>query len=85
MKVQVLYFGELRETVGVASEVVALDLPAATVTALLHALMSRGEPWGDALSSSEPLRVAVDQEMATLRTELSDGAEVALFRPVTGG
>lgn len=84
MKVQVLYFGELRETVGMPQEPIVLDR-VMTVAELIDHLIARGTPWQDALSSAEPLRVAVNQEMACLQTSLSENAEVALFRPVTGG
>lgn len=84
MKVRVLFFGELRETVGAASELVdAADNT--TAQGLIEQLVSQGEPWAGALTSSEPLRVAVNQEMASLNTVLTEGAEMALFRPVTGG
>jgi len=85
MKVNVLYFGELRENVGCASETVRLERPEATVAQLIDTLIDRGEPWHSALASPDPLRVAVDQSMATKDTRLSDGGEVAFFRPVTGG
>lgn len=84
MKVQVLFFGELRETVGTASDVVELA-DGANVAGLIDELAARGEPWASALTSSDPLRVAVNQEMANTKTVLPDGAEIALFRPVTGG
>ena len=84
MKVQVLYFGELRETVGIASEPLELN-GSLTVTALIECLTARGEPWQSALTCADPLRVAVNQEMANMQTPLNDNAEVALFRPVTGG
>lgn len=85
MRLHVLYFGELRETLGAASEYVDVDLSTTKVIELLDTLVSRGDPWRSALTSPDPLRVAVNQEMANLQTQLTDGAEVALFRPVTGG
>lgn len=84
MKVRVLFFGEMREAVNTASD--AVDLAdGATVASLIEQLAARGEPWTSALTSSDPLRVAVNQEMANTNTVLGDGAEIALFRPVTGG
>lgn len=84
MKVQVLFFGELRETVGTPNESVELA-EAITVAHLIDQLAARGEPWQSALMAADPLRVAVNQEMANLDTPLADGVEVAFFRPVTGG
>ena len=84
MKIRVLYFGELRETIGTASESMTLT-GEATVEHLIHTLAMRGDPWLGALDSSQPLRVAVNQEMMPAETSLSEGCEVAFFRPVTGG
>ena len=84
MKVQVLYFGELRESVQTAQESTEVVV-GATVTDLIEQLKARGDPWHSALNSPDPLRVAVNQDMASLSTVLTEAAEVALFRPVTGG
>lgn len=84
MRIRVLYFGELRETVDSAGESVEVA-DGASVAELINHLGKRGEPWQSALTSSEPLRVAVNHEMANLQAVLADNAEVALFRPVTGG
>jgi molybdopterin synthase sulfur carrier subunit len=85
MKVNVLFFGELRETLGTAAQTVEVTASAVTVTTLIDTLSAQGQPWQSALTSPEPLRIAVNQEMAHAQTPLADGAEVALFRPVTGG
>jgi molybdopterin converting factor subunit 1 len=85
MKIQVLYFGELREAVNTHIETVEIDQEMPRVVHLIDYLAVRGEPWQSALKSPDPLRVAVNQEMGGLDTLLIDGAEVALFRPVTGG
>lgn len=84
MKIKVLYFGELRESVDTAQEATEV-VSGSTVSDLIEQLKSRGEPWQSALSSPDPLRVAVNQDMASPNTVLTEGAEVALFRPVTGG
>ena len=85
MRIEILYFGELRETVNIAREMIALTSSHTTVASLIDYLSQRGEPWQSALTSSEPLRIAVNQEMGDKQSKLSDGAEVAFFRPVTGG
>ncbi len=85
MKVNVLFFGELRETLGTAAQTVEVTASSVTVTTLIDTLSAQGQPWQSALTSPEPLRIAVNQEMAHAQTPLADGAEVALFRPVTGG
>lgn len=84
MKINVLYFGELRESVDTAEQAIELA-SGSTVTDLIEYLKTRGEPWQSALTSPDPLRVAVNKDMASVATVLTEGAEVALFRPVTGG
>lgn len=84
MKITVLYFGELRESVQTAVETTDVA-DGATVTTLIEQLKTRGDRWHQALTTPDPLRVAVNQDMAQLDTVLAEGAEVALFRPVTGG
>ncbi|WP_440029586.1 molybdopterin converting factor subunit 1 [Chromobacterium amazonense] len=83
MKLNLLYFSRLRETLGVESE--QLDSEAATVAELLAQLRQRGQVWTQELSMDKVFRVAVNQEMAGLDTPLADGDEVAVFPPVTGG
>jgi molybdopterin synthase sulfur carrier subunit len=84
MKFNVLYLARLREAFGRREE--PLELPAgATVRDLIDTLQSRGGPWATELASGRAVRVAVNQEMSPASTPLSDGDEVALFPPVTGG
>ncbi|MFY9347200.1 MAG: MoaD/ThiS family protein [Orrella sp.] len=84
MKIRILYFGELREQVGVHEESVDLVAATRTVSDLINELTARGSVWASALQT-DPLRIAVNQEMASLEAVLSPNCEVALFRPVTGG
>ncbi len=84
MKIRILYFGELREQVGAQEESVELSATTRTVSDLIVELTTRGSQWADALQT-DPLRIAVNQEMVSLETVLSPNCEVALFRPVTGG
>jgi molybdopterin synthase sulfur carrier subunit len=79
--IELLYFARLREALGTGGE--QFDGTPATVADLLHELKGRGEPWSQALSGK--VLVAVNQEMALPDTRLSDGDEVGLFPPVTGG
>ncbi|AXE29911.1 molybdopterin converting factor subunit 1 [Chromobacterium phragmitis] len=83
MKLNLLYFARLRETLGVESE--QLESEAATVAELLAELRQRGQVWTLELAPNKVFRVAVNQEMASLETSLADGDEVAVFPPVTGG
>ncbi|MEO7760312.1 MAG: MoaD/ThiS family protein [Casimicrobiaceae bacterium] len=84
MRLKVLYLARLRDVLGRGSE--ELDVPAAsTVGALIDHLRQRGDPWARELAAGRAFRVAVNQEMSASAAALSDGDEVALFLPVTGG
>lgn len=85
MKVAVLYFASLRETLGLGRE--QLDLPGSVATAadLRAHLCARGGVWAKALAEGAAVRVAIDQTVAVPETMLHEGAEVAFFPPVTGG
>jgi molybdopterin synthase sulfur carrier subunit len=64
---------------------VSLPSAAATVEGLRDQLRSRGGAWETELAPARAVRVAVNQDMATLTTALQPGDEVAFFPPVTGG
>jgi molybdopterin synthase sulfur carrier subunit len=83
--VKVVFFARLREALGSAGEAVSLPTATPTVAALREQLRSRGGPWDTELAPSRAVRVAVNQDMATLQTVLHPGDEVAFFPPVTGG
>ena len=84
MTITLLYFGRPRETLATAGE--TLDLPdgVADVAALLAALRARGNNWAHELADNR-VRCAVNQEMSPLSTTISDGDEVAIFSPISGG
>lgn len=83
MRVQVRYFASLRETIGVASELV--DTACDDVAGLRQQLIARGGGHAECLAMGRPVRVAVNQVMADDATRLPEGGEVAFFPPVTGG
>jgi sulfur-carrier protein len=85
VKVKLLYFARLREAFGTRAEEAALPEGVSDVSALLQWLRSRGGAWDTELAQGRAFRVAVDQQMAAETTRLSEGVEVALFPPVTGG
>jgi molybdopterin synthase sulfur carrier subunit len=84
MNVNVLYFARLREVFGVNAETLVLP-EGAKVDTLLDLLRQRGDVWADNLAPQRAFRVAVNQDVAQADTPLSEGAEVAIFPPVTGG
>ena len=83
MTLRVLYFARLRERLGVAEE--TLDFAGATAADLVAQLQARGGAWVEELGAGRAFRVAVDQDLVALDAALHDGAEVAIFPPVTGG
>ena len=83
MKIQVRYFASLRETIGVGSE--TLDTSVPDVASLRQALIARGGVHAQCLAVGLPVRVAVNQVMASDATPLMSDCEVAFFPPVTGG
>lgn len=85
MNVRLLYFARLREALGAHAEQVALPAEIADVAALTEWLRARGGIWSIELAPGRAFRVAVNQEMAQPHTRIPEGAEVALFPPVTGG
>lgn len=84
MKLQMRYFAQLREQLQMDAEALVVDQPIA-VASLIGQLRNRGGAWAQALSSDERICVAVNQEMVPMTHQLRSDAEVALFRPVTGG
>ncbi len=82
--IDIRYFASLRETLGCDSE--RLDWPSALPAAvLLDQLRARGEPWSQALGLGKRVMIAINQEIAGPDSVITDGDEVALFPPVTGG
>lgn len=79
--VTVLFFSVLREEVGTG--VLEFTLPAHTTgEALLDRLEQRHPPVAEHRSNA---RLAVNQAFVSPSTTLSDGDEVALITPVSGG
>jgi molybdopterin synthase sulfur carrier subunit len=82
---RILYFAWLREKIGLSEE--TLDLPEAlqTVGALIDWLKTRDAGFAAAFAEANPIRCAIDQEIAGLDTSLAGAGEIAFFPPVTGG
>ena len=81
--IKVLFFGQLKELLGVAGTEVYVE-HSVTVSQLLEQMRKTHPQWAQDLNN-ERLLVAVDQVMAKLDALVSESSEVAIFPPVTGG
>ncbi|MEO5349560.1 MAG: molybdopterin converting factor subunit 1 [Magnetococcus sp. YQC-3] len=79
-----IYFAWVREKIGLPEERITLPATVNRVDLLLDFLRGRGEPYASVLSNPQ-LRVAVNQEYAQPQAPLTDGDEIAIFPPVSGG
>ncbi|MCH8861217.1 MAG: molybdopterin converting factor subunit 1 [Proteobacteria bacterium] len=82
---QLLYFAWVRERIGTGEETLSLPGEVTTVGQLLDWLAARGEQYAAALDQRSHIRVAVNQTYVGTDHPVSDGDEVAIFPPVTGG
>lgn len=83
--IRVLYFASLRERLGREAEAFELPPGVADVAGLLAHLRARGGVWAATLDERETLLVARNQEMAGVGSGITDGDEIGIFPPVTGG
>lgn len=83
MRVNVLYFASLAETLGMQSEALTLPTAVATMGQLQSYLAQRGEPWPAV--SHEDIRMACNHNLCKSNQQISEGDELAFFPPVTGG
>jgi molybdopterin synthase sulfur carrier subunit len=82
---KLLYFAWLRQKIGVGEE--QLDPPAEVtdVRSLVEWLKGRGPGYATAFQDLDAIKLAVNQEYASLDAAVTPGDEVAFFPPVTGG
>ena len=84
--IDVHYFANVREMLGVAHEQLPADSAGSTVSTLIEALVQRhGSRWQTAFNAGARILVAVNQEVVPHSATINDGDEVAFFPPVTGG
>jgi molybdopterin converting factor subunit 1 len=81
MRVRVLYFGIVRERIGLREESVELGV-GATVAELAGILSAKH---GNLAAGVSTLKLAVNLEYVDSHAELHDGDEVAVIPPVSGG
>jgi molybdopterin synthase sulfur carrier subunit len=81
----ILYFAWLKERMGTGEETLPLPEGVATVGDLIAHLKARDSRLEAVLSGEARVLTAVNQDMATAETPLTDNDEVAFFPPMTGG
>ena len=82
---KILYFSWVREKTGVGEETVNIPENILTARDLVAWLQGRSEGFAAAFADDALVRLAINQEYASLDKAVSDGDEVAFFPPVTGG
>jgi len=85
MNVRILYFGRLREEMGIAGEMFDLSPEISDVESLRARLMARGGTSAAAFALNKAVRFSVNQDLARNNTPVKPGDEIAFFPPVTGG
>src|SRR5438270_8734414 len=81
MRVQVLFFGQLKDLIGRSSE----TLPLADRATLGDLLQHYADEFPDIHKLSSSLALSINREYASKDAPLRDGDEVALLPPVSGG
>ncbi len=84
MPVQIVYFAQVREVVGIDGEQfdASPDMP---IAAFVDQLAQQSERHAAAFADRSKLRFALDQKMVRPDALLDDARELAIFPPVTGG
>ena len=82
--IQLRYFASLRETLGIGDEQIELPENVSDLPALTQWLQQRGESWHNALNDPR-LHIAINQQIVSADSRVTDGDEIAWFPPVTGG
>ena len=85
MNVRILYFGRLREEMGIAGEMLDLPPEVRDVETLRARLMARGGTSASAFALNKAVRFSVNQDLARNDTPIKSGDEIAFFPPVSGG
>ncbi|MGB3721357.1 MAG: molybdopterin converting factor subunit 1 [Pacificimonas sp.] len=85
MNLRLLYFARVREAIGLDGEKVEVPDTLITVAEVLARLQTRGAGYAEAFADTNQLRFSLDQQFVGVDAHVSDGAELGIFPPVTGG
>ena len=84
MKIKIVLFASLRESLGEAGLTLTLDSTISIRELIKRLAAAKGPAWGLALASEMTL-TAVDQVIVPANHLLTGNCEVAFFPPVSGG
>ncbi|MFH1818801.1 MoaD/ThiS family protein [Thiobacillus sp.] len=76
--VKILFFGDLVDTLGMASDEISLPPDVTDVERLLFVLSTRGEIWKKMLLGNPKLNITINKQFAEKSAPVKDGDEVAL-------
>lgn len=82
---KILYFAWMKQKIGTGLEEVDPPAEISTAGQLVDWLKDRGPGYEAAFKDAKAIKVAVNQDFATLDSAVGAGDEVAFFPPVTGG
>ncbi|MGE5321176.1 MAG: MoaD/ThiS family protein [Hyphomicrobiaceae bacterium] len=76
--VKILFFGDLVDTLGMASDEIALPPDVTDVERLLFVLAKRGEMWKKMLLGNPKLNITINRQFVEKSSPIKDGDEIAL-------
>jgi molybdopterin synthase sulfur carrier subunit len=76
--VKILFFGDLVESLGMASDEIELPPDVTDIERLLFTLAKRGERWKKMLLGNPRLNVTINKQFAEKTSPVKDGDEIAL-------
>ena len=76
--VKILFFGDLVDTFGMASDEITLPADVTDVERLLFVLSKRGEMWKKMLLGNPKLNITINKQFAEKSAPVKDGDEIAL-------
>lgn len=83
--IQILYFAQFREQLGMGSEQISLPSHVHNIETLLDYLKDRGGIWTEVFGAGVVVCAAVNHTLVAEEDAVAPGDEIAFFPPVTGG
>ena len=76
--VRILFFGDLVDTLGMASDEIDLPADVTDVERLLFVLAKRGDMWKKMLLGNPKLNITINKQFVEKSSPVKDGDEIAL-------